>query len=249
MSQLVAQLADTEKAAAPIPQSAATPKQSSLLAVPPKGCYAIAARVGGTMYYYSSKTGANGAMIGPQAGEIRFWKKSDLAKAMATVRTLSVNTKFLHRLPGLQPAMLTVINARTGAAVWPINNLDQPTTPEQAEEDVATNAALLAEVKQQLSDHFNPDKQESIQNDQGFRFNPPEVDLERYDARKVFDALCYLIAALDQRPAINELLSVYDKLILQDYLHTPSWLVATSTVMPLLHPSTKCGSSGVRSRT
>lgn len=220
VSQLVAQLADTEKAAAPIPQSAATPKQSSLLAVPPKGCYAIAARVGGTMYYYSSKTGANGAMIGPQAGEIRFWKKSDLAKAMATVRALSVNAKFLHRLPGLQPAMLTVINARTGAAVWPINNLDQPTTPEQAEEDVATNAALLAEVKQQLSDHFNPDKQESIQNDQGFRFNPPEVDLERYDARKVFDALCYLIAALDQRPAVNELLSVYDKLILQDYLHT-----------------------------
>lgn len=28
------------------------------------------------------------------------------------------------------------------------------------------------------------------------------------------------IAALNQRPAVNELLSVYDKLILQDYLHT-----------------------------
>ena len=66
------------------------------------------ARVGGTMYYYSSKTGANGAMIGPQAGEIRFWKKSDLAKAMATVRALSVNAKFLHRLPGLQLSLIHI---------------------------------------------------------------------------------------------------------------------------------------------
>lgn len=214
---LASQLKNTETATS---QSTTTPQPPTQLTVPPKGYYAIAARVGGILYYYSSKTGTNGAMIGAQDGIIRFWKQHELNKAIATVRNLCQNDKFLRRLPGLRPEMLTVINARTGTSVWPLNNVDQEAATPVEAESANQNAALLTEVKQLLSNHFDPAKHEGIHNDQGFRFDPPTVDLDQYDASKVFAALCYLIEALNQRPAVDELLNIYDKLILQDYLHT-----------------------------
>lgn len=48
----------------------------------------------------------------------------------------------------------------------------------------------------------------------------PEIDLEKYSAKKVYDAFQFIVKALTQRAKVNQALKAYDGSILQDYLHT-----------------------------
>ncbi|MGM9907940.1 hypothetical protein [Limosilactobacillus sp.] len=203
------------------------PAASQPIAQPPaipikynaKEYYVIRANVGERQYYYDSGIGKSGALIVPGAGEIRFWKHHELDKVIATAQNLCRNKNFLRKLPGLLPESLAVINIRTNQTVWPaqpsrpvaaIENTDQPSQPTD----------LLEKVKIQLSDHFATANHENLLNDQGVRPGELVVDLERFDAARVFAAFCYLTEALAQRITVNKLLDNYDQSMLQDYLHT-----------------------------
>lgn len=206
-----------------IPSDAASQTDAQPPAIPikynAKEYYVIRADIGEHQYYYDSGIGKSGALIVPGAGEIRFWKHHELDKAIATAQNLCRNKNFLRKLPGLLPESLAVINIRTNQTVWPaqpsklvaaIQNTDQP----------SQTTDLLEKVKTQLSDHFATANHESLLNDQGEQPEELVVDLDRFNAARVFSAFCYLTEALAQRITVNKLLDNYDQSMLQDYLHT-----------------------------
>ncbi|MGN1282644.1 MAG: hypothetical protein ACI4UB_02360 [Limosilactobacillus sp.] len=201
------------------PSPATTESPAVLIGYGAKEYYAIRADVAGRQYYYDSGIGKSGAFITPGAGEIRFWKHQELDKAIATAQNLCRNKNFLKKLPGLLAENIAVINIRTSQMVWP-GQLPKIVTPATEDKQAVSTDDLLEKVKAQLNAHFDGANQESLLNDQAEQPATTTVDLERFSASRVFAAFCYLIEALGQRTAVNNLLDTYDQAILQDYLHT-----------------------------
>lgn len=208
MEMMIAPTADTF-------QTTGQPSAIPIIAHGSKEYYAIRADIDKQQYYYDSSKGKNGSFVTLGAGEIRFWKRQELDKAIATAQNLCRNKNFLKKLPGLTPKNLIVVNIRTNESVWSAQSMEA----ENANQTSPTDE-LLAKVKAQLDEHFDWSDRGEILNDQGEQLKMPTVDLEHYSAPQVFAALCYVIEALNQRATVNSLLDVYDQFILQDYLHT-----------------------------
>lgn len=181
-----------------------------------KAYYAITTSIDGVAYYYDSTKGKNGRLVTPGDGNIRFWKHSEFEKVVATAQNLCQNKNFLAKGPILRPDQLKVINVRSGQVVWPLALNSQSSAPTATVDKVT---ALLDEVREQFHGHLGSAKGEEFVNDENEQATIPTVDMDKFAASKLFAALCYLVEAVTQRSAFDKLLNIYDKELLQDYLH------------------------------
>ncbi|MBB1063555.1 hypothetical protein [Limosilactobacillus fastidiosus] len=152
---------------------------------------------------------------------IRRWKELD--KASATANSIRLNKKIWNKYPGWNPLSNYVINLKTGKAVWPNEEFKNGFVPIEKNPDSVNSALilmLLAQLTEQLTIHFKAANSiPTIDNDNDQTIIP-EIDLEQYNAQKVYEAFKYLTMALSQQVKVNQALKAYDNGILQDYLHT-----------------------------
>lgn len=179
--------------------------------------YAIAIDAEDGRYYFSTSKGE--FLKDLRSSKIRRWK--DVTKAAATANTIRVNKKIWRKYPQWDPLNDFVVNLRNGEIVWPSKEARAGLIP--VENGNSNNYALililLQQVRDQLQAHFQR-RSKSPVNDDEDQLTVPQIDLETYNAEKVFEAFSYLTMALAQRELVNKALKTMDNGILQDYLHT-----------------------------
>ena len=181
--------------------------------------YAIAIDTKEGRFFFST---SKGKFIKDLTDEnIRRWKELD--KASTTANSIRLNKKIWNKYSGWNPLSNYVINLKTGKAVWPNEEFKKGLVPIEGNPDSVNSALilmLLTQLTEQLTIHFKADNNIPIIDNTNDQTIIPEIDLEQYNAQKVYEAFKYLTMALSQQVKVNQALKAYDNGILQDYLHT-----------------------------
>lgn len=179
--------------------------------------YAIALDTNEGRYYLSTVKEVFLHKLGKQ---VRRWKVQ--SKAEVTANAIRLNKKLWQKYPGWNPLSNFVVDLQTGKAVWPnadfIEGLVEfKNNPKAVSKGV--NDALLDQLFDQLTDHLEHPRRVPLFS-QTDTYLLPTIDLQQYNAAKVFEAVAYLIRALGQKTSVDQALKAFDKGILQDFLHT-----------------------------
>lgn len=178
--------------------------------------YAIAIDIDNERHYFNTNKGIFIKEFGEQ---VRRWKELD--KAIATASAIQTNKKMLAQYPELKLSDNYVVNLKTGVIAWPDNHsLTKETNPDQVAID--NPVAMLMKLEQlqgQLTQHFSDNNKLPV-NDTHDSIKLAQINFEKFNAQKTFEALSYLVTIMSQKQLIDKLLKSYDKGLLQDYLHT-----------------------------
>lgn len=146
---------------------------------------------------------------------VRLW--DDLQKAQATASSLRLNKRFWLNYHELDPQATYVFNLVTNQRVWPAKAGKDGDDSKEVLNTVALEIQLR-QLRDQLKPRFSLENCQ-LPSKEKLHERPADVDLEKYNAGRVFAALSYLLEALTQKNKTDKLLNYYDKFITQDFLH------------------------------
>ncbi|WP_367342345.1 hypothetical protein [Limosilactobacillus sp.] len=160
--------------------------------------------------YLDTTMGNHGDFVSSLNKQTKRW--DDVNKAIKTAESLYKNNKFWKDCDNFEEKLLYVLNAKTDTIIWSSDNPEVQLTP------TSQLLANLAELNAQLTEHFKADNNRN--RDCATAKIMPIVDLNGITAEKVFASLAFLIKALTYQEKIAQLLTYYDKRVIQDQLHT-----------------------------
>lgn len=176
--------------------------------------FAITIDISSGRFFYNS-SGKNGSLVSTLNQTVKRW--NDQRKAEVTAANIQNNPRLWKKYPDFDPSQLKVIDLSTGVIVWPRDG-NAGTNQEATDFDTKLVRHLVMRLHTQLTDHFDPARN-NLPVNRYLRSEPlPAVDFTEYNAQKVFDALSYLALALTKKNQVDQLLAQYDGDILQDYL-------------------------------
>lgn len=176
--------------------------------------YAIAIDATDGRHYFNT---SKGIFLKTVNEEVRRWREFD--KAAATANTIRVNKKIWNKYPDWNPMSNYVINLRTGAIVWPNEDLSSALENNYGTTNSAFLLMMLEQLNTQLQEHFSSVNQQPVNTIED-PIEIPQIDFEKYNAEETFTALSYIVKVMVQKPLVDKALKNYDKELLQDYLHT-----------------------------
>lgn len=178
--------------------------------------YAISIDIDNERHYFNTNKGIFIKEFGEQ---VRHWKELD--KAIATANAIRSNKKVLAQYPELKPLANYVVNLKTGVVVWPdnVSLVKENDTDQITIDNPVIMLMKLEQLQGQLTQHFSDNNNFPV-NDRRDSIKLAQINFEKFNAQKTFEALSYLVTVMSQKQLIDKLLKSYDKGLLQDYLHT-----------------------------
>lgn len=178
--------------------------------------YAIAIDIDNERHYFNANKGIFIKEFGEQ---VRRWKELD--KAIATANAIRSNKKVLAQYPELKPLANYVVNLKTGVVVWPdnVSLVKENDTDQITIDNPVIMLMKLEQLQGQLTQNFSDNNNFPV-NDRRDSIKLAQINFEKFNAQKTFEALSYLVTVMSPKQLIDKLLKSYDKGLLQDYLHT-----------------------------
>lgn len=195
-----------------LPEDTPAINKVSSLALGSNQYYAVAIDGDGGPLFLNTKEGKLTAKLNES---VRLW--DDLQKARATASSLRLNKRFWLNYRELNPQTTYVLNLVTNQRVCPAEAGEGSNDSEEILNTVALEIQLT-QLRDRLKPRFEPANRQ-LPSKEKLHEHPADIDLEKYNAEKVFAALSYLLEALTQKKKADKLLNYYDKFITQDFLH------------------------------
>jgi hypothetical protein len=138
------------------------------------------------------------------------WDRRD--SAIDVGKELAINDSFWLGHAEYDRATLRLVRVEDGERIWPRLAGDGLPMPDQE---------LIDQFRQKISAHVDDDGPavSTMSLDKATQHEVETIDFERFNLRKILEAVDYLIDALRLKATAERQLRVFDQSILQDYLH------------------------------
>lgn len=138
------------------------------------------------------------------------WDRRD--SAIDVGKELAINDSFWLGHAEYDRATLRLVRVEDGERIWPQLAGDGLPMPDPE---------LIGEFRQKISAHLDDDgpAASTMSLAKAARHEVETIDFERFNLKKILEAIDYLIDALRLKATAERQLKVFDQSILQDYLH------------------------------